>query len=181
MRRGKELIDSISKSEKEEIGEAAVDQMKNLISKGISPIEGRGRFPEYKWAGNRKDVISAVAAATRGDRSSGARKERSKSKKAYSNKYPFSAQKEFPDKRPRPVNLFLSGDFLSNLKVQVRNRIFIGFFDKLSSKKEEGHREGANGQPSRPIIPIDGERFSTTIVRKVELKIREILRRKNRT
>lgn len=35
------------------IGEQVVDKMKDLISKGISPIEGKGRFPGYLRAGEK--------------------------------------------------------------------------------------------------------------------------------
>ena len=177
-----ELIDNLPKSAKQEIGDVIVDEMKDLISKGISPIEGKGRFPAYKWAAARKDVVDTVNRFTKGQKGKDVRALKSEAKRAYSNKYPFSVQNEFPDKRPRPVNLFLSGEFMESLKSKVRNgQLFVGFFEKRSTQFEQGHREGVNGQPKRPIIPIDDERFSTTIVRKVELKVREIFRRKNKT
>lgn len=94
--------------------------------------------------------------------------------------YPFSVQSEFPDKRPRPVNLFLSGDFLSNLSYALGIRgkaqvIEIGFFDDLSAKKESGHRDGVNGQPKRPIIPTGSERFSAIIAQDIATIARQAL------
>lgn len=73
-------------------------------------------------------------------------------------------------KKKRPVNLHLSGDFLKNLKALARvglaPRMTIGFFDKKSILKEKGHRERANGQPSRPIIPTRKEEFARFLRRK---------------
>lgn len=84
----------------------------------------------------------------------------------------YKNPKKYPgDLKPHsPVNLFLSGKFLNSLKSQVYQRgkgyaVEIGYFTKLSAKKEQGHREGANGQPRRPTIPkLDKrERFTDEI------------------
>lgn len=115
-----------------EIAETVIEIMKERISKGNSPIEGKGRFPAYK------DI----------------------------SKYPKSVLKDYPAKRNRPVNLYLSGKFLSMLKFRLtpaRKEIIIGFFDSYGKKLEQGHREGANGQRERPIIPSNGERFARAI------------------
>lgn len=83
--------------------------------------------------------------------------------------YPDKARKDFPAKRRRPVNLFLSGDFLFFLRPFVKGqKIFIGFSDPLSIKKEQGHRDGANGQPKRPIIPQGSETFNKRIIRVIK-------------
>jgi len=54
----KSLADPLSKDEAESLGTAVVKRMKELISKGQSPIEGRGKFPAYKrperYPGKRK-------------------------------------------------------------------------------------------------------------------------------
>lgn len=135
------------------VGEAVISEMKDMISKGISPVEGQGRFPAYLAQANaskaKKSKVPS-AGAKRG--------------------YPYSVQGRFPSKRDRPVNLFLSGDFLNNLifkpiKIKGSYSTIIGFFDSLSKKKEQGHREGAHGQPSRPIIPTGQEGFAQRIQR----------------
>lgn len=114
-----------------QIGESFRDQMLQRISRGVSPINGKGRFPAYKNPEN----------------------------------YPDRVRDRFPSKRRRPVNLRLSGEFLKNLDVRVRvtgsrtTELKIGFFDKESIDKERGHRNGANGQPKRPIIPQGNETF----------------------
>ena len=99
---------------------------------------------------------------------------------AYKNpkKYPKNVRKDFPAKRARPVNLFLSGMFLRSLKLIKSSRgiIEIGFQNGLSQKKEQGHREGAGGQPRRPIIPSRSEQFSVTIQREVLKMLRAATR-----
>ena len=129
------------------VSQSTINRMKDLISKGISPIQGRGRFPAYK--GN-------VASRT------------SKTKKGY----PYNVKDSFPDKKITPVNLKLSGDFLDNLDfkqqdTQTQNTSEIGFFDQTSIDKELGHRTGHNKQGKRPIIPIGSEQIAVSIQREV--------------
>ena len=126
-----------SKSDAERVGDSMVDEMKDMISKGISPILGWGRFPAYK---NPKEG------------------------------YPETVLEEYPDKRKTPVNLKLTGDFLRALQAKVviagkKARIIIGYWDPVEARKEEQHREGHNGQPKRPTIPLGGkgERFAKRI------------------
>lgn len=159
------------------IGFSIRSRMLSLISKGISPVGNRGRFPEYKGVTQSKKLRQSLRVINRLKSANPAQVQRKKaqlrrsldkSKKAY----PFSVQKDFPSKRPRPVNLFLSGDFLSNLTYLIsgigkKAVIEIGYIDDLSAKKESGHREGVNGQPKRPTIPTGNESFSTIIVQDV--------------
>lgn len=236
--------EGLSKKNLEAIGDGVIKEMKDMISKGISPIEGRGRFPEYKsktdartaknlakvarnsgrrlkiQQANEKKItkqtrlkakLQRKAAKRTGDKSySRAAKDNSRRVKelAYrvrfttatrrkvrelGNKarnlakkakrgYPYSVQGQFPNKRPRPVNLFLSGDFLKSLKRYVsggsrigeRQILEIGFKDEDSVGevsavvKEDGHRTGANGQARRPIIPQGNERFAQRIERVIQ-------------
>lgn len=186
------------------VGFTVRQRMLQLISKGISPILGKGRFQAYKGQANkakaREDLKKAkklldfrknnqryLTKLSRGSRGRLAREKRKQlrldkkaTKAAFELKkkeilgkinkkyYPFSVQSEFPSKKPRPVNLFLSGDFLSNLTYSIaakgkKKLISIGFLDDLSAKKEQGHREGVNGQPSRPTIPKGTESFAQII------------------
>lgn len=121
-------------------GDVLIDEIKKRVAKGQSPIQEQPRrFPAYK---NPKN-------------------------------YPDKVRKRFPQKRRRPVNLYLSGKFLESLKYKVktgkRPRITIGFFSRKSKAKEKGHREGARGQPKRPVIPERSEQFTRPILRAVEL------------
>jgi hypothetical protein len=127
-----------SKDEADKLGKAVVEEMKDMISKGTSPIAGYGRFPGYLHAGEK-------------------------------GKYPEKARRDYPSKRSRPVNLYLSGDQMRSLtsKPFARGKgwgVEVGYWDSLSKKKEEGHRVGVNGQPSRPTIPQAGERFAQRIL-----------------
>ena len=54
----KESIKPIDDTTAKRVGIDVIDEMKDLISKGISPIQGDGKFPKYKnpkrYPGNRK-------------------------------------------------------------------------------------------------------------------------------
>jgi hypothetical protein len=119
----------------EKAGNDAIKEIKELVAKGNSPIKGEGRFPAYK---NPKTG------------------------------YPATVRNKYPSKKSRPVNLYLSGKFLKQLKVKVnverKPKIQIGFFDQYGKTLEQGHREGANGQPSRPIIPAGNETFKPQVI-----------------
>jgi hypothetical protein len=179
-----ELKEGLTRSEAIELGEAVTEEMKRLIAVGKSPIEKTGRFPEYKAVGLARGVEKVAR------RLSGERKKAAKGIAAgiKSRGYPYSVQDEFPDKKPRPVNLKLSGKFLDSLRVLVEpgagSRGWtpkVGFSDPLSIDKEEGHATGANGQPKRPIIPAEFQEFTKGIRNVVLEKFAEILaRRRNR-
>lgn len=171
-------MNKIDRKDTMKIGEAVIDEIKTMASKGISPIKQNGRFPAYKWVGKANAIVK-VARSLTGERKKSAKQKAANLKKG---KYPYSVQRKFPGKRERPVNLFLSGDFLDSLKViPLARGLRIGFFDKLSVKKEQGHREGANGQPKRPILPTRGEEFSPSIYRRVVDTLTLVLRNKFKT
>ena len=191
------FLDGVEKSVNDDtataIGFTVVSRMKQFISQGISPIDGFGRFPEYKAASGinaektnlrsqraqlraakhiSKSVGNASASASRNRlkvAGASARVQQSQQRIAKLKQgYPYSVQKKFPDKRARPVNLFLSGKFLSALVFDItqtakRVGIVVGYFDEDEAKKEKGHREGANGQPKRPTIPTGSQKFNQTI------------------
>jgi hypothetical protein len=129
----------LKKREMDFVARAIIFEMKQNISKGISPITGK-RFPAYKNPA----------------------------------RYPG-------DQKPqRPVNLYLTGDFLDNLAYKIelgtKPKVLIGFWDQESILKEKGHREGANTQPKRPIIPIGGETFSKRLLRQFDLAVTQALK-----
>lgn len=131
-----ELSEPVNQRTAREVAKEVVSKMQDVISSGKSPILGKGNFEPY-----RGQYRSRIQRYGRID--------------GYS-------------KKLRPVNLTLSGKFLESLKgtaEKVRNgyAAVIGFSDKKSQKKEQGHREGANGQAERPIIPQSGEKFSQVI------------------
>lgn len=140
---------SIGKEDLRTLGNQVVTEMKKFISRGVSPIRQAGRFPEYKTP----------------------------------ERYPRRVQRKYPDKKNRPVNLKLSGKFLDDLKVtSIRlgsNPSFnIGYSSSLSKQKEQGHREGANGQLKRPTIPNNNEEFVVSIQKIIT---DEMIRRINKT
>jgi hypothetical protein len=125
----------ITKKDADEIGRNCVEAMLEMIGKGTSPIQGNGRFPRYK---NKL-------------------------------RYPGKANNK-RGKLNSPVNLKLTGQFLNALNYKVMKTkegysVSIGFDDRLAQKKEQGHREGVNGQPERPTIPQpkNGETFARLV------------------
>lgn len=139
--------EAVDKRTADVIGQTIVNEMKNLISKGTSPIKGNKRFPAYLATKRGKDE-----------------KKRG---------YPYNKQSKYPSKGTRPVNLTLSGEFLSNLQHRSERKgksydVKVGFRDQESIDKELGHRTGANGQPKRPIIPTTDEEFAKVIQVQVE-------------
>ena len=139
----KDLKQPIKKKEAVKLGEIILKLMRSLISKGLYPIKGKGRFKAYK------DL----------------------------KKYPKKVRYKYPDKGDRPVNLWLSGDFIKSLDVDTFKFTKGGWGTKIritgdkNKKKESGHRDGVNGQPKRPIIPSGNEKFA----KKIQVKILSFL------
>ena len=131
------------------LGRISINAMKLKIMKGQSPIRGKGlktRFGKYR--GGYEKAIK---------------------------------KRKLGNKMLRPVNLKLSGDFLDDLKIvgfiKEQGSTFpeIGFGSSKSDDKERGHRDGANKQAKRPIIPDDGENFAKTIEKEVIDHLNKIL------
>lgn len=97
--------------------------------------------------------------------------------------YPaYKNARKYPGKRKpaSPVNLRLKGAFLRTLRFVSGKKpkgfaINIGFSTELSTLKERGHREGANRQPKRPLIPRGRQNFRKEILDKVRQLIRQVV------
>ena len=93
----------------------------------------------------------------------------------------YKNPRKYPgNRKPKsPVNLKLSGEFLKNLLFRSRKgsnpSVTVYIRGRENQKKEEGHRDGANGQPKRPIIPEGREDFSRKISIAFLKKFQEIL------
>lgn len=169
------LLEGMTTREKLFIGDELADEMRSTIAKGISPIKDKGRFPEYVGVTKLRKV-KKVSKSLTGSRKT---KAKSKIKKLQNRAYPYSVQDKFPGKKARPVNLFLSGKFLKNLIARVSGKTLeIGFFDEPWTDYEQGHREGANGQAKRPIIPNGREQFSTSVYRRLVKAVQSVLNKK---
>lgn len=122
-----------------DLGKLMVTEMRSMITKGISTIEGQGRFPAYKHQGVKNKYPASV-------------------KKNYPGKRD----------RPVNLTLsgdFLKG--LDSEPISTRSGFAtdIGYFDESEALKEQGHREGVHSQPKRPTIPKRGETFAQRIQR----------------
>lgn len=143
----RKLQSPVDKNTASAIGALVVKEMSDMISKGISPIEGAGRFPAYKAQAGQKN------------------------KKGTRKGYPYNTR-QFKEgkKKDRPVNLYLTGDMMKDLTyepIEVKGswRTEIGYFEIDSILKEIGHRDGVNGQPKRPTLPQGQEGFAQRIQR----------------
>lgn len=116
------------------MGVAAINEMKLLIADGKSPIEGVGKFPEYKNP----------------DRYPGKRKAHAPVNLKLSSAFLKSLKQAVkPDDAGFATELFYDGTD----KKGVSNEI-----------KEQGHAEGANSQPKRPTLPVKkGQTFAASI------------------
>lgn len=131
-------LNSVSTQKK--IGNEVVAAIKALIATGQSPVRGFGRFEEYSASRNRRQ-----------GKASG---------------YPFSVQRQFPGKKLKPVNLFLSGDMIDDLQARPNGAsIPIGFSNKEQADKAVKHNSG-DKVPIRRILPNHrGEEFTVGITR----------------
>lgn len=142
-------------------------EIRRDISAGKSPVKGVGRFAKY--------IGPSLSSGLRG-----------KTKKAVEKSfYPGSVRGKYPDKKNRPVNLRLSGDYLKKLK----NRTFagiveIGFFtlDKVTRGKFQTHNNGTHKHVAqRKHLPTaKRDKFTPRIQRMVKKlytnRIKSILR-----
>ncbi len=168
-------VTGLPDQEKQFIGEDMIDLMKDQIAAGISPIYGKGRFPGYKWADRKTRALKAATTAGRSDKAKGKRL-RALANQQVSSKYPYNMMRKFPGKKVRPVNLNLSGNFLDHLRARAtKSGVEIGFYTKKYELYEQGHREGANTQPKRPIIPVDNETFSRNVYQRLVDSLRKRL------
>lgn len=91
----------------------------------------------------------------------------------------YKNPKKYPaNKKPqRPVNLYLTGEFLSDLYTEIDSyaRVIVGYVGTLSINKEEGHREGVNTQPKRPTIPENRESFNEKLLNILRKSYRKAL------
>lgn len=122
-----------------------VDGIMSYINRGDSPVQGNSRFAGY--AVDRK-------------------------KSQYPNSlYPNSVKSKFPSKKRRPVNLQLSGSFMSRLDVRATSNkkiVKLGMFSMSTkqAKMFETHNEGKHKYvPQRKFLPTKkGEQFKTAIM-----------------
>lgn len=94
------------------------------------------------------------------------------------------------NKKPsRPVNLFLSGDMLSDLKYQSKEgtSIEVGIITSSAETfaKAATHQSGLNGVPQRKFIPDgEGDEFSVKIQRTIkdvqEVFVSDLIKKLNR-
>lgn len=173
------------------LADVAIKEMKKYVAAGRSPVEGVGRFPEYKAVGRVKEqrkrakaigswAKKASASSKRGVQRSAstARKKIGVIKKSG---YPYSVMDDYPSKKIRPVNLFLSGKMLRDIgwaRNVAKRSVTIGIFKGLSKKKAMTHNEGTQAPrvPQRKFMPTGkGDDFIISIRRALKAIVTERL------
>lgn len=117
----KRITDVIDAPMGKQIGEIAVTEMKSLISKGISTIEGGGKFPKYS--------DSYREAIKRGR---------------------YTGKKITPVNLKLTGDMLNSLDSTIR-ETGKGVDVFVGYFDSKEALKEQGHRESINSRPTIPI------------------------------
>ena len=143
----------LTQAEAKALGDSIVTEMKDLISKGISPIKGKGRFPAYK---NPKTGYPSTV------------------RKQHPDKRNTPVNLRLTGKMLADLKSLVIRRGKLNLPE-------IGYRSQKEILKEKGHREGANTQPQRPTIPIGNEVFAQRvqdiILRHIRSAIARISRR----
>jgi hypothetical protein len=146
----KQLEEIYSNANLSKVGEFIVEETKEFISKGVSPVLGEGKFEAYSGVRNRTG--------------SGSRKSSQSN-----NRYPYNVRRKHPDKKASPVNLKLTGKMLSELKFRPQKQsVKVGFFDADMAKRAGTHNEGDPKKfiPRRHFLPTgSGEEFVVSIKR----------------
>jgi len=162
----KQLIPKIRKTYVRKVRSGIGNQIiKKNISKGLSPVKGKGRFQKY--SDSYKETIKGNVSF---------RKIKGKVVPL-----PFPDASVFGLKKLTPVNLKLSGQMLSTFFTKViKDSLLIGFRDPLSEIHDQ---KGAGAsQVKRRMLPTEpGEEFKPSISRwirnQLEKAVREVLAR----
>ena len=144
---------------------------KERVARGLSPVRGVGRFPAY--AVQRK---TAQARHIKKSLSGSRRKSiNSKISNAKDSLYPRTVKDKFPDKKDRPINLYLDGTFLSNIGY---NWTKLGIEYGLQSDRKlmvdmfQTHNNGTHKDvPQRKFVPVNPK---DKYVKAITLGIKEI-------
>jgi hypothetical protein len=138
-----------------EVGAVTVIKAKEMLKRGVSPVEGVGRLQAYKNA----EKYPGLNSSKRGESAT------------------TEEGQALATKKQSPVNLRLTGKMLSALTFRaLAEKVLIGFFDPEQAKKAQAHQHGTGNLPQRPILPTEpGQQFAQSIMLNVKRMIREKL------
>lgn len=146
---------------REGIGKIIVDQIK----KGISPVEGQGKYQKYS-----ESYLAAIKRVRN--------KENKIKRQAKKNKTEAVLDPNiFSGKRKSPVSLFLTGKMLGSIET---SKIATGIRIAFKDKKAEYHNEGSEKLPRRAMLPLKGGEFSQLIQRKITKSARDAIKKLTR-
>lgn len=162
-----------------------IDQdIKAQIMRGISPVEGEGKYKQYSKS--YVDQITGKASFFKNKngklvviKDDPSKKMGRGARKALKEGLKITSLKNIYGKRKSPVSMSLSGDMLKSLK--VKKRFLDGISIQITDKKSEYHNEGNNKLPRRALLPKEGEEFSRLIQQKIrkalEKAVNQVFRR----
>lgn len=130
-----------------EIGTYTVEQMRKFIRRGQAPIEGFGRYPEYK-----ESYLQSSQAQKLG-------------------------KKARPINLTLKGDQLNNLTFKVESARTAGRRVVVGYFDRDSINKELGHATGQNNQAVRPSIPTSGQNFAVLITRGIIRIVNQAIRR----
>lgn len=156
---GQEKISKSVKAFYREVAAILPNVIADNIRKGISPVEGVGRFKQYS-----PSYVKTIEFNRKSEKKNIKTNEKrlSKGKDAIDSRNGKTAQM-FRGKLKSPVNLFLSGKMMASLKsILGQNEVTI-VFESPIAKYHNGE-----GRVDRPLLPTDGRNFSSLIMKKLK-------------
>ena len=129
---------NIQKAFRRTVADKLGDKINDSIRKGKSPVSGGSRrLPKYS-----QSYTSAMQGSVKG-----------------------TDGKNYSSKRPRPVNLTVSGDTLNSQKSKITSRgVHISYTKTVNGKNIAAIHNDGDGVPARRMLPDrNGEKFSREI------------------
>lgn len=185
-----ELIDRfVDDATAKDLGQTVVNEAKELIATGQSPVAGIGRYIGYSesYAGQIKGAGKAAVGRAVAKAVNGVKKPK---QNIVARKAKEKAQKL--NKKVRPVNLYGgkgSPHMLDGYDYRIgptKDTITVGMVGGSSDKKEIAgyHQEGTRKMPARPLVPGEGESWAVSIMRAIRdrysKRLADLIRQSNK-
>jgi hypothetical protein len=155
-------------------GKYLTDAIKDLITKGISPVFGIRKFQRYSESYNEQIKGKLSFFTTKSKQIVPVIEEKTSNEKG--KKKTYAKQGLGYNKKLRPINMTLSGKMLDSLKAgNKRDEAMIWFNDKKADYHNEGAKLWHGGElPKRRLLPTnDGERFHKNVFKLIRSYVGE--------
>lgn len=159
-------------------GKYLTDAIKDLITKGISPVFGIRKFQRYSESYNEQIKGKLSFFTTKSKVVVPVIEEKTSNGKG--KKKTYAKQGLGYNKKLRPINMTLSGKMLDSLKAgNRRDEAMIWFDDEKATYHNEGAKLWHGGElPKRRLLPTnDGERFHKNVFKLIRSYVGEAVER----